>query len=154
MQRAGAPDQGCQAFGRAPSRDEAEVHLRKADSRMGRCYAEVARERELCPSTECVAVEGGDDGHAQDVQAVERGAHRSRHLRGLLGRAHVLELLQVAACAERLVACAANDQHARPLRFRLVERQPERPHGGQVQRVAGLGPIDGDRGHAALDSEG
>ena len=101
-----------------------------------------------------VAVEGGEDGHAQDVQAVERRAHRARHLRGLLSRAHVLELLQVAARAERLVTGAANDEHSRALRFRLIERQAERAHGGEVQRIAGLGPVDGDRRHPALDLEG
>ena len=65
----------------------------------------------------------------------------------------MLELLEVAAGAERLVAGAADHEHTRALDPDGVERLVELGHRPQRERVASAGPVDDDRRHAAVDLE-
>ena len=152
MQRAGAAREACHPFRSSPRRHQTEADLRESDTGVGRCDPEIARDGKLRSAAQRIAVQSRDDRDCKQRQAVERGPHAVGHRGRIGGPSHVLQLLEVAARAESLVARAAKNQDAN-VAWKRRDRLVEFGHRLVGQRVARVRPVDRDRGDAVVSLE-
>ena len=132
------------------------AHLRPGLAKLRRVgrNGEVAQNREHMPSADGVAVHHSDDGLGHDADEPLQIEHIQARDVVLAHVPPVAALLLVAAGAERLVLVAAavvhtgqqNDTYGRIV-ARLGESVVHLRHRQRGERVAPLGPIDGDLRH-------
>ena len=113
--------------------------------RMRGRHPQVARNRELGPAAERVAVERGDHRDGEGADGVERPACLDRHARRLFARAQGGQLVEVAAGREALVAGSPEDHDPDRVIVRaILEDGLQGRQGRQAERVALLGTVDDD----------
>jgi hypothetical protein len=136
------------ALGCAGSGDDGPAHLGLPEACGAGGDADVAGEREFHAARQRVAVNGGDQrlpgleatGYSAEVEAVEAVlAREAAQLRN--------QFLQIGPCAEG--AIARSGENGDPDIGVVPDICPNANQlvvGGDVDRVEGVGPVDGDRG--------
>ena len=135
LQRPPHADDQRQPLGPAVDQRHSPAALEQAEGRAGRRDPQVAPQRQLDPSREAPAVDGGD----RRLRRRHPGrAHRP------LGMVDVeIERLQVGARAERVAAGSGEDEDARlDVGLEVAQALTQQLGRRRVDRVAALGPVD------------
>ena len=122
---------------------------RKAEPGGGSAEPQIAGCRDARAAAGARALDGGDGGYRDVFQRVEDAVHHRLVTYGVLGRLEAAELCDVGPGHERLVACAAQDQHLHPRIRRPADLAQALVH-PERHRVARLGSVEGEPGDAVV----
>src|SRR5260370_24571738 len=127
---------------------------RKPESRRGRTNSQVARRGDPRSTASASTVDGGNRRHGDVFQRIKHPIHRGLVGERLFVGAEVAELRDVRSGYKCLAASASQDHH--PHRLIVVDLRAQllepRVH-CESHRVARLGPIESQPGHAIPDFE-
>ena len=149
----GAEDRG-EIAAAAPGGGDIERALHETDARMRRGDAHVAGHRQFGAAAQRNAIQRRHHRHGEGADRIKRAAAQIEQGARLLQRAHLLQVAQVAARGETLVARAGqNRQHQPVVAAVLVEHVAQPRQHRARQRVALLRAVDGDPQQALFDRD-
>ena len=147
---AAEPDVADQALVAFPAGDDAEAHLRHADLRCRRHYAEIGRQQDFRAAADGEAIDRGDDWDVQGFEALEDRPRQAHDFAQLVLCAELGVAFYVAAGTEEPIS-GTRHNHRTKVHVALdrVENIEESLADFGTQRISRFGPVDGEDQGAA-----